>query len=322
MRRRCLLKSLVALPAVAAAPWARAQSSWPNRPIHLILQSPPGGSSDLIARLLERPLTASLGQPVVVESKPGSFGVIAALAVTKSTDGHTFGLFGSTLSTNVVTQKDLPYDAIKDFTPVVLVAKAPSMIAVNPASGYKTLADVIAAAKAQPGKMSYGSSGLGLAPHFVGEWLRHRAGIQMLHIPYKGAGPAINDTLGGQIPVVITVAGSLVPFVQSGKLTPIAVSGTERLPLLPNVPTIAEQGFPDFSIVDWFGIVGPANVPAEVTSRMNAEVNRALQDPAAAERLTSLGYQIGANTPAQFRAFIESEIKLYEVIVREAKVTF
>ena len=138
----------------------------------------------------------------------------------------------------------------------------------------------------------------------------------------KGAGPAINDTLGGQIPIVITVAGSLVPFVQSGKLTPIAVSGTERLPLLPNVPTIAEQGYPDFSIVDWFGIVGPANMPADVTTRMNAEVNRALQDPAAAERLTSLGYQLGANTPAQFRAYIESEIKLYEVIVREAKVTF
>jgi tripartite-type tricarboxylate transporter receptor subunit TctC len=320
LRLHAVAWMLVSLFAMAAD--AGAQASWPSKPIRLILQSPPGGTSDLIARFLQAPLQEALGQPVIVDSRPGSFGVVAGIAVVNSgADGHTFGLFGSSLATNVVTQKNLPYDALRDFTAVALVAQAPSIIAVNASTPYHTLKDLVAAAKAKPGSLSFGSSGIGLAPHFAVEWLKYRAGIDMVHVPYKGAGPAINAAIGGEIPVVVTVAGSATPHIQGGRLRPLAVSGAERLPLLPNVPTVAEQGYPDFSIIDWFGVVGPAGIPADVARRMNAEINRALRIPAIADRLRALGFQLGSQSPEEFQAFIQSEVRSLGTIIREAKIS-
>ena len=322
MRFHFLALVLHTLAALLTVSNAHAQTAWPNKPIRLILQSPPGGTSDLIARLLQPPLQEALGQAVIVESRPGSFGIPAGVVVTKSgSDGYTFGLFGSSLASNVVTQKNLPYDSLRDFSAIALVAKTPNMISVNAASPFNSIQDLVVAAKAKPGSLSFGTPGPGLTQHFTGEWLNYRAGIDMVHVPYKGAGPAMNDTMGGQIPIAITVAGSATALVQSGRLRPLAVSGPERLPLFPNVPTIAEQGYPDFSIIEWFGIVGPAGIPAEVTRRLNTEVNRALKIPAIAERLRSLGFQTASQSPEEFQAFIEAEVKNIRTIVRDAKIS-
>jgi len=305
----------------AAGPEVHAQAAWPNKPIRLILQSPPGGTSDLLARLLQTPLQESLGQTIIIESRPGSFGVPAGIAVARSgTEGYTFGLFGSTLASNETMQKDLPFSALKDFTAIALVAKTPNMIAVNPASPITSIQTLVAAARANPGVLSYGTVGLGLTQHFSGEYLKVLAGIDMLHVPYKGAGPAITAAMGGEIPIVITVAGSMAQYVQSGRLRAIAVTGNERLPLFPNVPTVAEQGFPGFNINEWFAIVGAAGIPAEVTRRLNAEINRALKTPAVTERFQALGYQISQQSPEEFRAMIESEVTNLRTIIRAAKI--
>jgi tripartite-type tricarboxylate transporter receptor subunit TctC len=301
---------------------AAAQSTWPTKPIRLILQSPPGGSSDIIARLLQTPLQESLGQPLVIESRPGSFGIPAGLAVARSgSDGYTFGLFATTLAANETMQKELPFNALKDFTAVALVAKTPNMIAVNAATPIHSIQELIAAAKAKPGALSYGTVGLGLTQHMAGEYLKVLAGVDMLHVPYKGAGPAIVAALGGEIPIVITVAGSMAQYVQNGRLRALAVTGNERLGLFPNVPTVAEQGFPGFSVNEWFGIVGPAGLPADVTRRLNAEVNRALHTPLVLERLTTLGFQVAQQSPEQFRALIESDIINLRTIIQAAKIS-
>jgi tripartite-type tricarboxylate transporter receptor subunit TctC len=318
---RMLARSVLLLATVLLPVSAHAQA-WPAKPIRIILQSPPGGTSDLIARLLANPLQGTLGQPVVVESRPGSFGIPAGIAVANSgPEGYTYGLFGSSLASNETTQKNLPFDTLKDLTPVALVVKTPNMISVDPASPITSLQELIAAAKAKPGGLSYGTPGPGLTQHFTGEWLRYRAGIDMVHVPFKGAGPAMTAAMGGQIPVVVTVAGSAVSQIQGGKLRAIAVSGADRLPLFPNVPTVAEQGYKDFSIIEWFGLVGAAGIPAEAVRRMNAEVNRALRLPTVVERLQPLGFEMGAQTPEEFRAFVESEIRNLRTIIRTAKIS-
>ena len=311
---------VLAVAALSAVP-AAAQQPWPNRPIKMILQSPPGGTSDIIARLIQGPIQETLGQTMVIESRTGSFGIPAGIAVSKSpADGYTIALFGSSHAANVTLQKTLPYDTLKDFVPIALAAKTPNMIAANPATQIHSIADLVAAAKAKPGSISYGTTGLGLTQHFSGESLRLRAGIDIVHVPYRGAGPAIVAAIGGEIPIAITVAGGMAQHIQSGRLRAIAVTGTERLPQFPNVPTVAEQGFPDFSIIEWFVIVGPSGIPPEIVRRLNAEINRAMALPAASDRLRALGFQLAHSSPDEVRVFIESEIRNLRTIIQAANI--
>ena len=318
---RVLMHALPVLAALCAATNVCSQG-WPSKPIRLILQSPPGGSSDIIARLLQNPLQDALGQPVIIESRPGSFGIPAGVAVARSgSDGHTYGLFATSLAANVTMQKNLPYDTLRDFSAVALVVRTPNLFVVNPSAPYSTIQELVAAAKAKPGALSFGSPGPGLGQHFAGEWLKYRAGIDMVHVAYKGAGPAMTAVMGGEIPIAITVAGSATQLVQSGRLRAIAVSGAERLPLFPNVPTIAEQGYPGFSVIEWFGLVGPSGIAPDVIRRLNAEVNRALKLPLIAERLHGLGFQTGSGSPEEFQALIEAEVKNLRTIIQQAKIS-
>ncbi len=318
--RPLLVLAVAALITVSAVP-AAAQQAWPNRPIKMILQSPPGGTSDIIARLMQVPMQEALGQQVIIESRTGSFGIPAGIATAKSApDGYTVALFGSSLAANVTLQKSLPYDTVRDFTPIALPAKSPNMIAVHPSVPINSIQELVAAAKAKPGSLSYGTTGLGLAQHFSGESLKQRAGIDMVHVPYRGAGPAIVAAVAGEIPVVITVVGGMAQYVQAGRLRALAVTGSERLPQFPNVPTVAEQGFPDFSIIEWFVVVGPAGIPPEIVRRLNAEINRAMSLPAATERLRALGFQLAASSPEDVRVFIESEIRNLRSVIQTANI--
>jgi tripartite-type tricarboxylate transporter receptor subunit TctC len=322
MFSRFLVVAQVLALLLAATP-ASAQSGWPSKPIRLILQSPPGGSMDLIARLIQAPVQDALGQPIVIESRTGSLGIPAGIAAAQSRpDGYTFAVFGTQLASNPTIAKSLPYDTLRDFSFVALIAKVPNMIAVHPSEPINTIGDLIAAAKAKPGALSFASPGKGSTAHLTGELLKLRGGVDILHVPYAGAGPAVLAALSGVVPIVITTAGGLQQHVQSGKLRALAVSGSERLPVFPNLPTVQEEGFRDFNLGEWFVMIGPAGLPPDVVRRMNAEVNRATAMPAIADRLRGQGFQIGALSPEELRSFIESEMKSFRTLIEGAKISF
>jgi tripartite-type tricarboxylate transporter receptor subunit TctC len=297
-----------------------AQTAWPTRPVRVILQSPPGGSMDLIARLVQVPLQEALGQPVVIESRTGSMGIIAHEAVLKAGDGHTLGMIATGFAALPSLHKSLPFDTLRDFAPIALLVTSPNVIAVTPSLPVHSIAELVAAAKAKPGALTYGHSGMATGQHIVGEALNLTAGMNIVQVPYRGAGPAMIAAMTGEVHVVWAAAGGMAPYIQSGKLRALAVSGGERLALFPNVATIAEQGYPDFRIEEFFGIVGPAAMPADLARRLNAELNKAVKVPAVAERFQSLGYEIRPLTPEQFRSYIETETRKVRAIVEAAKI--
>jgi tripartite-type tricarboxylate transporter receptor subunit TctC len=309
-----LVTTLFAISAV------QGQSAWPTRPVRITLQSPPGGSMDLIARLVQVPLQEALGQPVVIESRTGSMGIVAHDAVLKAGDGHTLGMIATGFAALPSLHKNLPFDTLRDFAPIALLVTSPNVIAVNPSLPVQTIPELVAAAKAKPGALTYGHSGMATGQHIIGEALNLAADMQVMQVPYRGAGPAMIAAMTGEVNVVWAAAGGMAQYIQSGKLRPLAVSGGERLALFPSVPTIAEQGYPDFVIEEFFGIVGPAGMPPELVRRLNAEINKAVKVPAVAERLQSLGYQIRPLTAEQFRSYIETETKKVRAIVEAAKI--
>ncbi|HEX5130183.1 MAG TPA: tripartite tricarboxylate transporter substrate binding protein [Usitatibacter sp.] len=315
-----VLRALCVFSAISAlGGWGEAQAQpYPAKPIRFVVPYPAGGPLDTVARLLGAKVGESLGQPVVVDNKPGAGGNIGADIVAKSpADGYTI-LMGAvaTHAINPTLYKSIPYDPIKDFAPVTQVASTPNVLVVNPAVPAKDVKEFIAYAKANPGKLSFGSGSIGSAGHLAGELFKATAGVDMVHVPYKGAAPAMQDLIGGQVQLMFDNLASSLAQVKAGKIRALAVTTAKRTPLAPELPTIAESGVPGFDISTWFGIFAPAGTPKPALERLHAEFAKALADPGIREKMNRMGAEPVGNTPEEFAAFIRTEADKYAKLIR------
>ena len=295
---------------VALSSTAATLQSYPDRPIRFIVPFVPGGATDIMARTIAAKVNESWRQPVVVDNRAGGGGTIAAVMAAKAAaDGYTW-FFGtiSTLATNVAAYRKLPYDPLRDYDPVTVTALTPFFIVVHPSVPARTLAELVAAAKARPGRINYGSSGIGGGAHLTVEYFKLMAGIDLFHVPYKGAGQITTELIGGQIQLAFSQPPSAVPHVRAGKLRALATTASKRVTALPEVPTMAEAGLPGFDANSWQGIVLPKGTPPALTDRILAEVRRILSTPEMRERLAVEGSEPGGMAPAEFRRHIEREI--------------
>jgi tripartite-type tricarboxylate transporter receptor subunit TctC len=292
--------------------------AYPAKPIRFVVPYPAGGPLDTVARLLGAKVGESVGQPVVVDNKPGAGGNIGADIVAKSpADGYTI-LMGAvaTHAINPTLYKSIPYDPVKDFAPITQVASTPNVLVVNPGVPAKDVKEFIAHAKANPGKLSFGSGSIGSAGHLAGELFKATAGVDMVHVPYKGAAPAMQDLVGGQVQLMFDNLASSLGQVKAGKVRALAVTTARRTPLAPELPTIAESGLPGFDISTWFGIFAPAGTPRPALERLHAEFVKALSAPDVREKMTNLGAEPVGNSPAEFAAYIRSEAEKYGRVIR------
>jgi tripartite-type tricarboxylate transporter receptor subunit TctC len=312
----------VAMLATLALPLAAHAQAWPaKQAIKFVVVYPPGGASDVTARLIGAKLTESLGQSVVIENKPGANGIIAMEYVAKSPpDGYTILMANlGPNAINPVVYKKLPYDAIKDYAAITLTSIVPQIVVVTPSLPITSIAELIAYAKANPGKVTFASAGNGASNHLSGELLNAMAGIKMQHIPYKGDAPSIVDVMSGTVNVALPTAVAVMSQVKSGKLRAIAVTSSKRLPSLPDVPTVAET-LPGFEAVSWGGVMAPAGTPPEILAKLNAEINRIIKLPDVSEKLQGLGAEIVGSTPAEFDAYVKAEIAKWGKVARDNNV--
>jgi len=310
--KRLFLALLCALPLLAAA------DTYPSKPIRFVVPYPAGGPLDTIARLLGQKVSESVKQPVVVDNKPGAGGNIGADAVAKSpADGYTI-LMGAvaTHAINPTLYASIPYDPVRDFIPVTQVASTPNVLVVNPSVPAASVGEFIAYAKANPGKLNFGSGSTGSAGHLAGELFKTQAGVEMTHVPYKGAAPAMNDLVGGQIQLMFDNLASSLGQVKAGRVRALAVTTARRTSLAPDLPTIAESGLPGFDINTWFGIFVPANTPREVVERLHAQFTRALALPDVKERMLALGAEPVGSRPDEFAAYIRAEGEKYARLIK------
>jgi tripartite-type tricarboxylate transporter receptor subunit TctC len=288
--------------------------------VRFVVGFTPGGSSDILARALATKLADSLGQPVVVENRPGAGGNLAAEVVAKSApDGNTWLLGNNAiLATNHALYSHLGYDPVKDFAPVALVAIQPNILVVHPSVPAHTVAEFIAYAKARPGKLNYASTGVGVAAHLSGELFKAMAGVDMVHVPYKGAQPALTDVIAGECQLMFATSTSVIPHIKSGRLRALAVTTAQRSASLPDLPTIAEAGVPGFESITWHGVVVPAQTPAAAIERLNRAINAALAQRDLVERLNGLGAEVAGGSPQQFAAYIAREIPKWTKVVKDS----
>ena len=322
MNRHTTLKLLAAALLASAAPLLHAQA-YPVKPVRLIVPFAPGGTTDIVARVIGERLQKELGQPVIVENRAGAGGALGASEIAKAApDGYTIGMATvSTTATNPAINPRIPYDPVKDFSPIVNIAATPNVVAVHPSFKARDYAGLITELKARPGRHSYGTAGTGSIGHLQMELFKSLAGLYILHIPYKGSGPALNDALAGTVPIVFDNLPSALPFIRDGRLIPIVVSSAGRSAQLPNVPTFQEVGLERANRMAYYGLHGPKGLPPEVVKALNAAVRKSLSDPAVKARIEATGSIIVGNSPEDFGRQIAAEFEVYRRTVNDQKLT-
>jgi tripartite-type tricarboxylate transporter receptor subunit TctC len=319
MHCRFLARKFAAFAAgvVGSLALATAHAAYPEKPVRILVGFAAGGTTDVVARLLSKELTEALGQPFVVENKPGAGSNLATAEVARAApDGYTLLMMAVTSTINETLYSNLNYNLLKDFTGIALAAKVPNLLVVTPSLPVKSVQELVAYAKANPGKLAFASSGSGTSIHMAGELFKLKAGVDMMHVPYKGSAPAITDLIGGQVQLMFDNMPSAWPHAQSGKLRALAVTTTQRSASAPAVPTLAESGFPGFDVSSWFGLVAPAGTPPEIINKLNAVVQKAIQNPDMLKRYADLGAQAQATTPQQFTDFIKLEVETWRPVVK------
>ncbi len=323
MKRRIWIKLAAAAATLSVAGAAAAQATYPDRPIRLIVPFPPGGTSDVVGRIFAEALAKQIGQPVVVENRGGAGGTVGSRAVASAApDGYTLLLgTSSTNGTNPAVYKNLPYDAVKDFTPVTQIIRVPGVIVVNKNFPAKDYASFTALIKGAPGKYSYASSGNGGATHMAMEYYKSLSGLDMMHVPYRGTGPALNDVIAGQVPILWDTAASSMAHIQSGNLRPIVVAAKSRLPQLPDVPTFAEVGLPDYDAEMWNGLLAPAGLPKDVLAKLNDASRKALADKDVQAKYAGVGAYVVADKPEAFAAMIQGDVAKWKKVADFAHIS-
>ena len=316
-----VLRALLAGLAVLLLPTLATAQDFPTRPIRLIVPFPPGGPNDIIARVVGKRMSELLKQPVLIDNRGGQGGVLGTDTVAKAApDGYTIAIASAGALAISPSMEKVPYDTLKNLQPITLVAKVPEMLVVATSVPAKDMKELIALAKSQPGKLNFASSGPGSLPHLAGELLKLTAHIDIVHVPYRSAAPAVNDLLGQQVQMVFLDLPVLLPQVKAGKLRPIAIGSPERAPTAMEVPTTTEVGMPDLQTENWYGMVAPAGTPAAVVATLNKAAVEAMRDPEVKDKLASQGATLVGDTPEQFRTFIDSEIKKWAKVITDAGV--
>src|SRR5215213_5048448 len=311
MRRACF----IALLALAAP--AGAQAPYPQKPIRMVVPFPPGGGTDILARLFGQKMSETLGQQVIVDNRGGAGGTVGTdIAAKAPPDGYTLILVSASHAINPGLYGKLPYDSINDFAPITQLATSPGILVVNPSLPVKSVKDLIALARAKPGQINYASAGSGTPPHLAGELFKVMAKIDMVHVPYKGNAPAFTDVIGGQVSLIFPTMPSAMPFIKSGKLRPIAVTSAKRSPVAPDIPTIAESGLAGYEATSWYGILAPARTPPQIVARLHEVLVSVIGAPDMKDKLAAQGLDPVGNTPQQFAAVIKSEIAKWTKVVK------
>jgi tripartite-type tricarboxylate transporter receptor subunit TctC len=307
--------SLLLLPASAAA------QDFPSKPIRLIVPFPAGGPNDIIARVVGQRMSELIKQPVLIDNRGGQAGVLGTDAVAKANpDGYTIGITSASSLAISPSMEKVPYDARKDFAPVTLIVTVPEMLVVASNVPAKNMDELVALAKAQPGKLNFASSGPGSLPHLAGELLKLTARIDVVHVPYRGAAPAINDLLGQQVQMTFLDLPVILPHIKAGTLRPIALGAPQRAPTAPDVPTTAEVGMPGLRIENWYGMLAPAKTPEQIVTTLNRIANEAMADPGVKQKLADQGLTVAGDTPEHFRGFIDAEIEKWAKVIKDAGV--
>ena len=317
-----MLKRLLVAAACALAAGAALAQAYPAKPVRMIVGFPPGGGTDVVARVISQKLTEWWGQPVTVENRAGATGTIGADVVAKSApDGYTL-IMGHVNSTGIAPNlfPKLPYDPIKDFAAVSYVGYVPNVLAVHPSINVKSVKELVALLKSKPGQLNYASSGNGSTQHLAGEMFKQLTGTSIVHVPYKGSGDAIKDLLAGVVAMNFDTMPPVMPHIQAGKLRGLAISTPKRLPQLPDVPTFLEEGITGFDVANWYGVMAPAGTPRDVVQKLNADINKAMQVPEVRTRLEGVGTQLREQSAAEFESYMKSEVAKYAKLIKDTGV--